>query len=188
MDAPSTSSVLPLDILYCQVCTFPPEYCEFGSSVSKCKTWLEGAHPELYDKYWSEDALAKKIGTLSLEKEKKLEQEGKKKEAKAEAKASAAAKKLKESQVIIKRIERSKRKYVTSVFGLEAFHIDLKKAAKQLAQSLARGASVTLNPQGLEEIVIQGDVGDEVEEMLAKGVGVLKGVPEDNVVQVEEKK
>lgn len=92
------------------------------------------------------------------------------------------------SQVIIKRIERTKRKHVTSIHGLEAFDIDLKKAAKQLAGRFATGASVTKNAQGQDEIVVQGDVAGEVVEMIEKGEGILKGVPEGNVEVVEEKK
>jgi len=63
----------PLQVLYCQsehdfhhstsvtdgypslsVCTFPPEYCEFGSSLTRCKEWLQGAHPQLFDRYYSD--------------------------------------------------------------------------------------------------------------------------------------
>jgi density-regulated protein DRP1 len=91
-------------------------------------------------------------------------------------------------QVTIKRIERTKRKHVTSIYGLEAFGIDLKKASKQLAGRFATGASVTKNLQGQDEIVVQGDVADEIVEMLEKGEGVLKGVPSDNVEVVEDKK
>lgn len=134
----------------------------------------------------------------------KLEKDTAKKEAKAEAKADAALKKKMASQVryqsvcshsksqkpqvTIKRIERNKRKHVTSIHGLEAFGIDLKKAAKQFASKFATGASVTKNPQGLEEIVVQGDVSDEVLEMIEGEVGLLQGVPAENVQLVEEKK
>lgn len=38
----------------------------------------------------------------------------------------------------------------------------MKKAAKFLAQKFATGASVSKNPQGFDEIVIQGDVTEEV--------------------------
>lgn len=91
-------------------------------------------------------------------------------------------------QVTIKRIERTKRKHVTAIHGLEAFSIDLKKAAKQLAGRFATGASVTKNAQGLDEIVVQGDVSDEIYDILENGEGVLKGVPIDNVQIVEDKK
>lgn len=91
-------------------------------------------------------------------------------------------------QVTIKRIERNKRKHVTSIHGLDAFGIDLKKASKQFSSKFATGSSVTKNPQGQEEIVVQGDVSDEIVEMIEAGVGVLKGIPADNVEVVEEKK
>ncbi|KAJ3575827.1 hypothetical protein NP233_g837 [Leucocoprinus birnbaumii] len=178
----------PVELLYCAVCTFPVEYCEFGSSLTRCKEWLQESNSQLFDKLYSDEALQAKIGTLSLEAQAKLEQDTAKKEAKAEAKADAALKKKLASQVMIKRIERTKRKHVTAISGLEAFGIDLKKAAKQLASKFATGASVTKTPTGAEEIVVQGDVADEVMELLEEGVGVLKGVPSDNIEITEEKK
>jgi density-regulated protein DRP1 len=66
--------------------------------------------------------------------------------------------------------------------------IDLKKASKQFSSKFATGSSVTKNAQGQEEIVIQGDVSDEILEMIKGGVGVLKGIPVENVELVEEKK
>jgi hypothetical protein len=95
------------------VCSFPPEYCEFGSHFTRCKEWLLAKYPKLYEKYYSEgakffspdqpnreltrseDALQEKLGTLSIEGQKKLEQDTAKKEAKAEAKADAELKKKK---------------------------------------------------------------------------------------------
>lgn len=91
-------------------------------------------------------------------------------------------------KVTIRRIERTKRKHVTTIHGLEAFFIDLKKAAKQLAGRFATGASVTKNAQGFDEIVVQGDVSEEILEMLEKEEGILKGVPIANVEIVEDKK
>lgn len=177
-----------MEVLYCAVCTFPIEYCEFGSSITRCKEWLKESNSALFDELYSDEALQAKIGTLSLEAQAKLEQDTAKKEAKAEAKADAALKKKLASQITIKRIERTKRKHVTAIHGLEAFNIDLKKAAKQLASKFATGASVTKTPTGAEEIVVQGDVAEEVREMLEEGVGILKGVPADNIEITEEKR
>ncbi|KAG6911514.1 Translation machinery-associated protein 22 [Tephrocybe rancida] len=185
---PPTDPVAPVQLLYCAVCSFPLEYCEFGSSLTRCKEWLKESHQDLYDRYYSEDALTSKVGTLSLDAQAKLEKDTAKKEAKAEAKADAALKKKLASQVTIKRIERNKRKHVTSVHGLEAFGVDLKKAAKQFSSKFATGSSVTKNLQGQDEIVVQGDVSDEIVDMIEAGVGVLKGIPADNVEVVEEKK
>lgn len=66
--------------------------------------------------------------------------------------------------------------------------MDLKKASKLFATRFACGSSVTKNPQGLDEIVVQGDVSGDIVEMIEEQVGVLKGVLLDKVVQVEEKK
>ena len=65
-------------------------------------------------------------------------------------------------QITIKRSERTKRKHATHVHGLDLFGIDLKKAAKLFAGKFATGSSVSKNPQGEDEIVIQGDVGDDI--------------------------
>lgn len=47
---------------------------------------------------------------------------------------------------------------------------------------------MTKNAQGFDEIVVQGDVCEEIMEMLEKGEGILKGVPIANVEIVEDKK
>ncbi|KAJ7208466.1 translation initiation factor SUI1 [Mycena rebaudengoi] len=185
---PPPEPVPPITVLYCAVCTYPPEYCEFGASLTRCKDWLREEHPSLFDRYYSDEALQTKVGTLSLEAQTKLEKDTAKKEAKAEAKKDAALKKKMASQVTIKRIERNKRKHITSIHGLEAFGIDLKKAAKQFSTKFATSASVTKNAAGVEEIVVAGDVSDEILEMIEEEVGVLKGIPADNVELVEEKK
>ena len=46
---------------------------------------------------------------------------------------------------------------------------------------------MTKNTQGQEEIIVQGDVSAEIVDMIDEGAGVLKGIPIDNVVEVEEK-
>lgn len=90
------------------------------------------------------------------------------------------------SKVTIKRIERSKRKHVIAIQGLEVFEIDLKKLSKTFASRFATGASVTKSVEGKDEIIIQGDVGDEVEEYVTELLEE-KGLNEIKVEQVEEK-
>lgn len=214
------------------VCSYPPEYCSYGSRISKCKKWLADAHPDLFERYYSAgetsaagaaaaassssnsntskkavdvsdnagtttaapasvDGAADKMDKLALDEAK----DAAKKEAKAERKAAKEAERLLTSRVTIKRQERTKRKMTTSIHGLETFGIDLKKASKLFANKFATGASVSKNNQGEDEIVIQGDVAYEVEEMLLKKTGkegdTFKGlVPEDNIdiVDVKRKK
>jgi len=133
---PEKRATPPVQMFYCGVCTFPPEYCEFGNSISKCKEWLQAQRPDLYERYYSDEALKAKLGTISQEAQSKLEEDTAKKEAKAEAKADAARKKKLASPVVIKRIERNKRKFVTSIRGLEAFGVDLNKSCQAIRPTI----------------------------------------------------
>lgn len=62
----------------------------------------------------------------------------------------------------VSRSQRSKRKCVTVVVGLKTFEIDLKKASKTFAQHFSCGSSVT----GEDEVVIQGDIVEEVVDFI----------------------
>jgi len=62
----------------------------------------------------------------------------------------------------------------------------LKKVAKDLGKKFATGSSVTKTASGGEEIVVQGDVSDEIEEFLLEKYGDT--IPEDNIELVEDKK
>lgn len=134
------------------------------------------------------DAIAASLSTLSVDAQKRAAKDAAKKEAKALAAESRAAEKLQSSKVTIKRVERNKRKYVTAVSGLEAFGLELKKVSKDFGKKFATGSSVTKTPSGGEEIVVQGDLSDEIFDLLVDGEGYKDKVPEDNVECVEDKK
>ncbi|EOR04108.1 Translation machinery-associated protein 22 [Wallemia ichthyophaga EXF-994] len=187
--SPSTSQApQPVHVFYCGICQFPVEYCEFSNSFKRCKQWLEDEHPDVYADLYSADALKEKMGSLSLEAEQKLEQDVAKNEARAEKKALKEIEQKKSSKITIIREERTKRKVTTHIQNLDAFNVDLKPAAKLLAQKFATGSSVTKNPQGKDEIVVQGDVTDEVEDMLHARQKVLSTLPEKVKVVKEDKK
>lgn len=109
-----------------------------------------------------------------------------KKEAKAAASEARDTERKAASKVIIKRVERNKRKYVTVVIGLEVFGLENKKIAKDLGKKFATGSSVTRSPAGTEEITVQGDVNEELKEWLLEVHG--KAIPEANIEFVEDKK
>lgn len=132
----------------------------------------------------STEVLAASTANLSVEAQKRAEKDAQKKTAKAEAAEQKIADKRATSTVVIKRIERNKRKYVTAVSGLEAFDLELKKVAKEFGKKFATGSSVTKVPSGGEEIVVQGDVSDEIEEFLLEK---YKQIPEDNIEFVDDK-
>ncbi|KAL2911534.1 Translation machinery-associated protein 22 [Polyrhizophydium stewartii] len=181
-----------LDVLYCDNCGLPPEYCEFGTSVPECKAWLKVTKPELYDQLYADEAAAaaEKIaaleiadgegaaGAASAEGEgsssaaapapaaQKPQKPSKKQAASAPLSSMLATTLQPPKKVVLTTIERTKRKRVTVIAGLEKFDVDLKKAAKQFATKFACGASVTKNPQGQDEIVVQGEFADDIFELI----------------------
>jgi len=172
-------------VVYCGVCTLPPEYCEFGGTVKKCEEWLEKNHPDMHDKLYSEDALNKNLSSLSVDAQKRAKKDAAKKEAKAAAVEQRESERKATAKVLIKRVERNKRKYVTVVSGLEEHGLELKKISKELGKKFATGSSVTKTASGGEEITVQGDVSDDLYDWLCEN---YEDIPEDNIDCIEDKK
>jgi len=174
--------------VYCGVCSFPPEYCEFGASIKRCQEWLQQNQPEMYQKLHGGDGTsAATESTLSLEKQQKIESDLQKLQLKQEQKEERELQKKLNSKVIIKRIERNKRKHIISITGLEVFEIDMKKLAKTFASKFATGASVGKTADKKEEILVQGDVSDEAKVYIEKLLQD-KGLDEVKVEQIDDKK
>jgi density-regulated protein DRP1 len=166
----------------------PQQYCEFGGSIKKCREWLESNHPDLVPTIYDTEAVAAAMSNLSVDakaKAEKAERDMHKKALKEEARAEREMAKRLASPVTLKRVERTKRKHVIVVTGLEAFGLDLKKVARDLGKKFACGSSVTKNPAGGEEIVVQGDLSDDILEYIEEK---YPEVPVDNIEQTEEKK
>ncbi|XP_022249042.1 density-regulated protein homolog [Limulus polyphemus] len=70
----------------------------------------------------------------------------------------------KEKRICLSRAPRGKKKSVTVVSGLKTFDIDLKDAAKFFAHKFSCGSSVT----GEDELVIQGDVKDDLFDIITE--------------------
>ncbi|KAJ5622796.1 Translation machinery-associated protein 22 [Penicillium lividum] len=173
-------------IVYCGVCTLPPEYCGFGGTSKKCEEWLKDEEPELWNQLHSEDALNANLSALSVSAQERAAKDAAKKEAKAAQNEARDVERKAASKVIIKRVERNKRKYVTVISGLEVFGLENKKLAKELGKKFATGSSMTRSPSGTEEITVQGDVSEEVEDWLLEVYG--SKVPGANIELVEDKK
>ncbi|KAK0911142.1 Translation machinery-associated protein 22 [Friedmanniomyces endolithicus] len=184
--ATATDARPPRHVVYCGVCTLPPEYCEYGGTTKKCSDWLLANHPDLHSHLYSEDAATKGMSNLSLDAQKRADKDAQKKAAKAEAAEAREKTARAASKVYIKRVERNKRKYVTEVSGLEAFGLDLKKIAKEFGKKFATGSSVTKNAGGTgDEITVQGDVSEDIFDWLQEHHGEI---PEDNIELIEDKK
>ncbi|XP_002165948.1 density-regulated protein isoform X1 [Hydra vulgaris] len=154
----------PLEVEYCGICGLPPEYCEFGSEAEKCKDWLKENIPDLFD-----DLKARMEGLTTGDSEDK-----KKRQTRGGKANKLVKKKTCEKKVILKRETRSKKKCVTIISGLATFSIDPKKAAKVFANKFSCGSSVT----GEDEIVIQGDVADDLIDFLQEK---WPEIEEDNI-------
>ncbi|KAI9878956.1 MAG: Translation machinery-associated protein 22 [Pleopsidium flavum] len=150
-------------------------------------TNAEDTHPEPQAKHviYCGDAIEASMATLSVDAQKRAAKDAQKKEAKAAAAEARDHEKKMTSKVLIKRVERNKRKYVTAVSGLEAHGLDLKKVAKDFGKRFATGSSVTKTASGGEEIVVQGDLSDEIYDWITE---TYADIPEENVDCVEDKK
>jgi density-regulated protein DRP1 len=132
------------------------------------------------------DAVTANLSTLSVSAQERAAKDAAKKEAKAAQSEARDAEKKAASKVLIKRVERNKRKHVTVITGLEVFGLENKKIAKDLGKKFATGSSMTRSPAGAEEITVQGDVSDDVREWLLDVHG--DKVPEANIELIEDKK
>ncbi|KAG2420554.1 hypothetical protein HFD88_000166 [Aspergillus terreus] len=173
-------------VVYCGVCTLPPEYCEFGGTAKKCQEWLESHHPDLFQKLYSDESLSSNLSSLSVSVQERAARDAAKKEAKAAAVEARNAERKASSKVQIKRVERNKRKHVSVVTGLEIYGLENKKVAKELGKKFATGSSVTKSASGTEEITVQGDVSEDIKEWLLEVYG--GEIPEANIELIEDKK
>ncbi|XP_058803332.1 density-regulated protein homolog [Phymastichus coffea] len=151
---PDPNVVYPIKVQYCGNCSLPIEYCEYYPDYPKCKEWLEKNLPSEFEKVKLVDDSTTEAG--STEDEKKRQKRG--------GKGMLKTKKKEEVQklVTVSRAPRGKKKSVTVVTGLSTFDIDLKIAAKFFGSKFACGSSVT----GEDEIVIQGDVKDDLFDVI----------------------
>ncbi|CAJ0600291.1 unnamed protein product [Cylicocyclus nassatus] len=141
----------PLKVVYCGECSMPLEYCDYSGITDKCRKWAEDHAPEALE--------GLEIAPEGEGEEKKHQKRGGKgtvKVNKVEKKKTATA-----TKITLQREPRGK-KSVTVIRGLAGFEIDLKQASKLFAQKFACGSSVT----GADEIVIQGDVKDDIFDMI----------------------
>merc|ERR1719309_393292 len=86
-----------------------------------------------------------------------------------------------EKKIILSIAPRGKKKAVTVVQGMKTFGIDLKVASKFFSSKFACSSSVT----GDDEIVIQGDVKDELFDVLP---AKFPEIDEDLIDDIGEKK
>lgn len=135
-----------IQVDYCESCTLPTEYCEFG-----CKGVTKSTASELLPEEKTE---------LGAEQ--------------PAAPVTKASKKKKLPEVLISKGKKSKRKFTTVVQGLPEVGVKLNKdLTKALSAKFACG--VTISVEAAEKVLlIQGDVMYDLPGFLATKFGVSK--------------
>lgn len=149
----------PIKVVYCGECSLPLEYCCLYRDFNKCKEWLEKTLPDLFEEmYVNDESTENKDGEGEADGEKKRQKRG------GKALVKSKTKKAIDRKIGLARASRGKKKFVTVVTGLSTFEVDLKDATKFFASKFACGSSVT----GPDEIVIQGDVKDDLFDIICE--------------------
>ena len=167
----------PLQVAYCPVCSMPTEYCEFGPTPEVCI-----AHdPERAAAKAAEVAAASPSTNAAPQAASSAPAPA----AAAPKKNAGPKKKGSAAQVVLTVTSRNKRKFVTSVSGLEAVNpaLKLSEMAKIFSKTFSCGSSVVENAEGKDEIDVQGDVAHEMVPLLVSKFGI----PIDTIFIVKDK-
>ncbi|XP_044464208.1 translation machinery-associated protein 22-like [Mangifera indica] len=176
-----------VQVLYCSVCSLPPEYCEFGPHFDKCKPWLIKNAPEIYPHLLSEtnekeaDEVSSQLQSVGLSSG----EASSSKEEEVKRLPGGKIKKKEKLEVVIEKVVRNKRKCITIVKGLDLFGIKLSDASKKLGKKFATGASVVKGPTEKEQIDVQGDISYDIVEFITESWPV---VPKNSIYFIEDGK
>ncbi|KAG5503186.1 hypothetical protein GH5_04248 [Leishmania sp. Ghana 2012 LV757] len=159
-----------VEVLYCPICTFPAEMCEFSGMMEKCRPWLQEHAAELADA--EERGRRRRILTEKDRLEALLEGRG--------------IKKALERIVVLEVEKRTGRRMITSVFGMDLFGFNLKDLSREWRKRFSCGAGVRAAEEGKHQdcIDIQGNLVDQLAEMLV----TKYKIPKESVYMMEGKK
>ncbi|PXF49725.1 Translation machinery-associated protein 22 [Gracilariopsis chorda] len=177
----------PLSVLYCPVCTFPPELHEYHSRThfEKCKEWLRKNAPQHFPDLFPDECAAR-LEALRLAEEQGVslppttsdqqDNNQPKVAVPIEQKTSGGKKKKTPAHIVLALGQRKGKKQVTIVYGLDLFGIKLKDAAKAAKRKFATGSSITISPDNRDVIEIQGSRQQDFAQLAHSEWGVPKDV------------
>lgn len=133
----------PVEVLYCPICTFPAEMCEFSGMLEKCRPWLLEHAAELADA--EEKGRKRRILTEKGRLEKLLE-------------GGAGPKHVITRNVIVELEEQSNKR--TIVTGMDLFGFNLKDLSREWRKMFSAGVGVRKGEEVHEQsrLEIQGNV------------------------------
>lgn len=173
---------------YCNICTVPYEYCQWSGTWEACKNELKIDHPDLFSRLYP-DTIS--LAALTIVDGVEVVKDTTDVIAVEEVKVT----KKKNKPVILKKVSRSKRKCSILIQGLDAYGtssfnhsiimigVDLKKTSKIFSNKFACGSAVSKVDGGGEEIVVQGDVQDEIFEFILEN---FPNVLEDDIQMISK--
>lgn len=181
-DGPKPGVSYPVKVFYCGECSMPTEYCEYYVNYEKCKEWLQKNLPKEFAKL-SMTKLAETAaeGDEGDKKEDVSGEEKKKRQTRGGKGLMKAKKKVEPQGIQMWTASRGKKKKVTIVVGLASYEIDLKEATKFFATKFSCGTSIS----GDDELVIQGDVKDDLFDILPEK---WPQIDEDDIDDLGDKK
>lgn len=167
------SAVVPrkevVEVLYCPICTFPAEMCEYSGMYEQCRPWLLEHAKELAE---AEERGRKRRALTERERLERLVQ-------------GRGTKKAIERIVTIEVSQRKGRKMTTSVRGLDLFGLNLVDFSRDCKKMFSCGAGVKSSEELKQNSIdIQGNVAVQLIELLP----VRYSIPKDAIYQIEDKK
>lgn len=157
--------MVPVLVEYCQHCSMPYDFCDFGDKwdTGVCREECIRRYPDIFG---TEEELAKSMSKVSVSQPRKKKPEVR-------------------QEVTVQTSSRAKRKVVTSVTGLHLFGVKLDVAAKVFAKHLASGAGVVKGiPGQMDKIDCQGDVEEQVIQLI---LTQYPFITEDKIVRLPSK-
>ncbi|RNF12987.1 uncharacterized protein Tco025E_06375 [Trypanosoma conorhini] len=159
----------PVEVLYCPICTFPAEMCEYSGMYEQCRPWLLEHAKELAE---AEERGRKRRALTERERLERLVQ-------------GRGTKKAIERIVLLELAQRKGRKMTTSVKGLDLFGFNLKDVSREWKKLFSCGAGVTSSEESKQSSIdIQGNVVAQLIELLPERYNIPKAA----IYQMEEKK
>eukprot|EP00658_Telonema_sp_P-2_P080802 TRINITY_DN8115_c0_g1_i6.p1 TRINITY_DN8115_c0_g1~~TRINITY_DN8115_c0_g1_i6.p1 ORF type:complete len:227 (+),score=67.41 TRINITY_DN8115_c0_g1_i6:71-751(+) len=198
-----------VECLYCGACGLPAEYCEFNGKdqyKNTCTPWLLSNMPRDWlieqkmvaegDEEGNVEGMANVTlgdGAAGEDGERAKGPQTTKKGAKLGAgdkvMPGGKVKKKQPVCILVQRLQRNKRKFVTVVIGLEHFGVRLKDAAQAFKKKFSCGSSVVVGENGKpDEIDIQGDFLFDCVDFMVKKFGAGGEVTKENIFVLDNGK
>lgn len=159
----------PVEVLYCPICTFPAEMCEYSGMYEQCRPWLLEHAKELAE---AEERGRKRRALTERERLERLVR-------------GNGTKKAIERIVVIEVSQRKGRKMTTSVKGLDLFGLNLVDFARECKKLFSCGAGVKSSEELKQNSIdIQGNVVERLIELLPEQYNI----PREAIYRMEDKK